>query len=101
MRQNWIFSVRYWQPQPEGPLPPIDRWAVVGLARASTVETALHLAKVPEELCVDIRTNEVVRDFVDGKLNPAVSGYYVHSEPRSERSWVVCIGSVHEVLADD
>ena len=96
--QNWIFSVRYWQPQPEGPLPSIDRWAVVGPARASTVEAALHLAKVPEELRADIRANEIVRDFIDGRLDPAKSGYYVHSEPRSDRSWVVCIGSVHEVL---
>lgn len=96
--QDWIFSVRYWQPQPEGPLPPIDRWAVVGPSRASTVEAALHLAKVPEELRADIRTNDVVRDFIEGRLDPDKSGYYVHSEPRSDRSWVVCIGSVHEVL---
>ena len=96
--RNWIFSVRYWQPQSEGPLPPIDRRAVVGYAHASTVETALHLAKIPEELRADIRANEIVRDFIDGKLDPAQSGYYVHSEPRSDRHWVVCIGSVHEVL---
>jgi hypothetical protein len=102
--QNWIFSVRYWQPQPEGPLPLIDRWAVVGPARASTVEAALHLAKVPEELRVDIRANEVVRAFIDGRLDPTKSGYIAESAPRREddwrshASWFICIGSVHEVL---
>ena len=104
---NWIFSVRYCPPQSEGPLPPIQRWAVVGPARASTVEAALHLAKVPEEARTAIRTHEVVRDFIDGRLDPEKSGYYLDSPPRSEPSWrtqdhwTVCIGSVHEVLVDD
>lgn len=102
--QNWIFSIRYCPPQLGGPLPAIDRWAVVGPARASTVEAALHLAKVPEELRAGIRANEVVRAFIDGKLDPAKSGYYVDSAPRREESWrahaswTICIGSVHEVL---
>jgi hypothetical protein len=102
--QDWIFSVRYWHPQQDGDLPPIERLAVVGPARASTVETALHLARVPEERRAEIRSNALVCDFVDGKLDPTKSGYYIDSPPRSEHSWrsqpswAICIGSVHEVL---
>ena len=103
--KDWIVSVRYCPPQSEGPLPPIRRWAVVGPASASTIEAALHLATVPEESRAAIRTNEIVRDFIDGKLDPDKSGYYIDSPPRAERawrsqpSWTICIGSVHEVLA--
>lgn len=97
--QNWIFTVRYWQQQ--GPLPSIDRWAVVGPARASTVEAALHLANVPEEARVEIRGHAVVRDFVDDRLDPDKNGYYVDGAStilQGPSAWVVCIGSVHEVF---
>lgn len=106
--QDWIFTVRYWQEQ-QAPLPAIDRHAVVGPARSSTVEAALHLAKMPEDLRVEVRTSAVVRDFVEGRLDPNKTGYYVQRNTAAERdltltaleeqrSWVVCIGSVHEVL---
>jgi len=101
----WIFSVRYCPPQAEGsPLPALNRWAVVGPARASTVEAALHFAKVPELYRVEIRGHQTVRDFVDDKLDPALHGYYVDSAVRREEdwrsfgSWTVGIGSVHQVL---
>jgi len=99
--QDWIFTVRYWQEQPQGPLPAIDRYAVVGPARASTVEAALHLAKMPEDVRAQIRSCDVVRDFVEGRLDPDRTGYYAHNPVKDDvnaRSWAVCIGSVHEVL---
>ena len=102
---NWIFTVRYCPPQPEGsPTLSLDRWAVVGPPRASTVEAALHLAKVPELYRVEIRGHQTVRDFVDGKLDPAMHGYYVDSPVRREEDWqsfaqwTVTIGSVHQVI---
>lgn len=97
-QRNWIFSVRYYEEQPA--LPPIERWAVVGPARASTVEAALHLAKIPERVRVEIRSNAVVRDFVEGRLDHDKTGYYTHSTAEASRaaSWAICIGSVHEVL---
>jgi len=101
---NWIFSVRFCPPSSDGNLPPLERWAVVGPARASTVEAALHLAKVPEHYRAEIRGHQTVRDFVDGKLDPQLHGYYVDSPVRREEdwrsfgSWTVGIGSVHRVL---
>ena len=64
--QSWIFTVRYWE---EGRSLDIDRWAVVGPGRASTVEAALHLASLPEEVRAQIRANSTVREFVDGLLD--------------------------------
>lgn len=91
--QHWIFSICY----AEG-----SRRAVVGPARSSTVETALHLAGVPEEVRAEIRADATVRLFVEGALDPGDPGYYTHSRvvdaPTAWRSWDVRIGSVHEVL---
>lgn len=96
-RRNWLFSVRYYEEQVA--LPPIERWAVVGPARSSTVDAALRLAKIPEAVRVEIRANAVVRDFVEGRLDPDKTGYYTHSPAEASRSsWAICIGSVHEVL---
>jgi hypothetical protein len=95
--EHWIFSVCYYEEQPQGSLPPIKRWAVVGPARSSTVEVALHLAKVPEKARSEIRSDETVRKFVDGMLDPEARGYYTDSAV-SAPTWIVCIGSVHEVL---
>lgn len=98
--QDWIFSVRYWTHRPEFP-PVVDRWAVVGPGRASTVEAALHLAKVPEEIRAEIRADTIVRDFVDGKLDRDKTGYYLQNDDivaDRQSSWLVCIGPVHEVL---
>lgn len=98
--QLWIFSVRYWTPQADK-RPHVDRWAVVGHGRASTVEAALHLAQVPEELRAEIRGHATVRDFVEGKLDPDRTGYYVEPPTREDKSspwWLVCIGPVHGVL---
>ena len=95
--QAWIFSVRYASP---GARLSSDRRAVVGPARSSTVEAALHLAGAPEHVRVQIRGCDVVRDFVEGRLDPEQSGYYTHNPAREDfsDSWAVCIGSVHEVL---
>jgi hypothetical protein len=96
--QSWIFSVRYWSPRP-AKAPDVHRWAAVGRASASTVEAALRLANVPEEIRVEIRSHAVVRDFVEDKLDPARTGYYVQPQPDLKSSeWLVCIGPVHEVL---
>ncbi len=90
-QQNWIFSVRYQK-----------RFAVVGPARVSTVEAALHLAAVPEETRAKIRAHAVVRDFVEGRLDPEEHGYYAsyysNDCTSSEIGWSLCIGSVQEVL---
>jgi hypothetical protein len=95
--QRWIFSVR----RSCRNVPGLRRTAVVGTARASTVEAALHLAEVPEHARSAIRSCQVVRDFVDGRLDPNKSGYYVAQRLDADRSseWIVCIGSVQEVLS--
>ena len=93
--QDWIFSVRFW---PDDNKCDFRRSAVVGPGRASTVEAALHLANVPETVRVQIRANETVRKFVEGTLDPEATGYYAPFPFPSNRSWIVCIGSVHEVF---
>ena len=92
--QDWVFSVRY--TSEDGQLGLRDRAAVVGPARASTVEAAIRQANVPEAIGAGIRTCEIVRDFVEGRLDPERSGYYT-----SGPSWAVCIGSVHDVLSNE
>ena len=96
--QDWIFSVRY---APSGARDH-SRHAVVGSARMSTVEAALHLARVPEDVRLQIRGCEVVRDFVEGRLDPDRGGYYTRNQNQTgdddSWAWCVCIGSVHEVL---
>jgi len=92
--QDWIFSIRY-RGEDERVM---NRRAVVGPARASTVETVLHLAGVPEETRAEIRADETVRKFVEGLLSPEESGYYAPSPFAASSPWLVCIGSVQEVL---
>ena len=92
--QDWLVSVRY---APEG-VRDFVRRAVVGAARSSTVEAALHLAAVPESVRAEIRAHQVVRDFVDGKLDHDSYGYYVPNPLPAASSWLVCIGPVHEVI---
>ena len=92
--QDWIFSVRY---APEGERS-FRRCAIVGPARASTVEAVLHLAEMPEPVRAEIRADETVRKFVDGGLDPDTSGYYAPCPVATASSWIVCIGSVHEVI---
>lgn len=92
--QDWIFSVRY---APEG-VREFCRRAVVGPARASTVEAALHLAGVPEDVRAEIRAAETVRQFVEGGLDPELTGYYVPCPVPASSSWLVCIGPVHGVI---
>jgi len=102
--QDWIFSVRYIRYVSPGDHRPHDRHAVVGPARSSTVEAALHLGEVPEHVRAQIRGCDAVRDFVEGRLDPNRSGYYTSGGYSGEQdddgsdSWAVCIGSVHEVL---
>jgi hypothetical protein len=93
--QDWIFSVRY---RPEGERD-LRRFAVVGPARASTVEAALHLAGTPERVRAEIRSNEVVRKFVEGALDPDASGHYAPCPLTAASDWIVCIGSIQEVLS--
>jgi len=91
---NWIFSIRY---APDG-VCDFSRWAVVGPAQLSTVERALDLARVPEAVRIEIRADATVRLFVDGALDFGERGYYAPCPFVTARSWLVCIGSVHEVL---
>lgn len=93
--QDWIFSVRCVREDARV----LQRCAVVGPARASTVEAALHLAGLPESVRAEIRADETVRKFVDGLLDPDQSGYYAPCPYPASRSWIVCIGSVQEVLS--
>lgn len=90
---NWIFSVRY---SSEGARN-FRRHAVVGPARSSTVEAALDLAGIPETIRAEIRADATVRLFVRGALDPEESGYYAPQPFPTSRSWIVCIGSVHQV----
>jgi hypothetical protein len=92
--QSWIFSVRYRTADERS----LRRTAVVGPAAASTVEAALHLAELPEEVRAEIRGDETVRNFVDGRLDPDESGHYAPCPVATASAWIVCIGSVHEVL---
>jgi hypothetical protein len=100
--QHWIFTVRYASEVAFDVRDRCRRRTVVGPARASTVEAALHLAGVPEAVRAEIRADETVRGFIEGTLDPEANGYYVlqpfpMSRPWAQ-SWVVCIGPVHEVL---
>lgn len=92
---NWIFSVRY---APEG-VRHFRRRAVVGPMGSQTVEAALALAEVPESVRAEIRADATVRMFVEGTLDPEESGYYAPEPLPTSRSWIVCIGSVHEVMS--
>lgn len=93
--QHWVFTVRYF---PEGTRD-AQRFAIVGPARASTVEAVLHLGSIPEAVRAEIRADAVVRKFVDGQLDPATTGYYAPCPVAASTSWLVCIGSVQEVLS--
>jgi hypothetical protein len=93
--QDWIFTVCYC---PEGESA-LRRHPVVGPARASTVEAALHLAGVPEPVRAEIRADEVVRKFVEGRLDPQKHGYYTRCPIGSSSGWVICIGSIQAVLS--
>lgn len=93
--QDWIFSVRLWL-DPETHV--MKRVVVVGPARASTVEAALHLAGAPEDLRAEIRADATVRKFVEGGLDPESNGYYVPCSSPTVWSWAVCIASIHEVI---
>lgn len=91
-KQYWIFSVRYC------PNTDLQRSAIVGSAGVATVEAALRLANLPEVVRVEIRADATVRKFVEGLLDSKESGYYVHSAVDASPLWLVCIGSVQEVL---
>lgn len=95
--QHWIFSVRYRTENGRS----LQRSAVVGPARASTVETALRLAGLLDDVCAEIRADATVRRFVEGLLDPDASGYHAPSPLTTASEWIVCIGSVHAVIRED
>lgn len=95
IERAWFFSLRLW-PEPEQPN--MTRVAIVGPARASTVEAALHIAGAPEDLRTKIRADTTVRKFIEDTLDPAANGYYMHSSTGATPEWVICIASVHEVI---
>ena len=91
----WFFSLRLWLDPGK---PDITRVAVVGPARPSTVEAALHLARAPENLRAKIRSDTTVRKFIEDTLDPMSNGYYMHSSTGASPEWVICIVSVQEVI---
>src|SRR4029077_8466170 len=91
----WIFSVRY---LPEG-VRDFFRRAVVGPAGSLTVETALHLAGIPEAVRVEIRSDPTVRCFIEGVLDFEKSGYYAPTPFLLSQPWIVCIGPVHATVS--
>lgn len=64
------------------------------------MEAALCLVGVPEAVCAEIRADATVRLFVEEALDHAESGYYAPQPFPMSRSWIVCIGPVHEVLTN-
>lgn len=92
--QNWIFSVRYVTAGSRD----FNRRAVVGPANADTVEAALNLAGVPEDIRTEIRADATVRCFLEGSLEPEGRGYYAPRLLPTNQSWLICIGAVHAVL---
>ena len=93
--QDWIFTVCYCPEEGDN----LRRHPVVGPARSSTVEAALHLAGASEPVRAQIRADETVRKFVEGRLDPQKHGYYTQSLIGASPSWVVCIGSIQVVLS--
>ena len=96
--QDWIFSIRYWTHTVGST---IQRYAVVGPGRASTV--AASPTGVPEDVRKQIRANDVVHDFVEGRLDPDKTGYYATSFPyavdaHATTSSAMFIGWVQEIL---
>jgi hypothetical protein len=112
---NWAVTVRY-APVP-GQRPPTRRHpgpedfilhTVVGPANAATVEAALDLVDAPEGVRVNIRENDVVRNFVEGKLVPnhpyphhINGGHYVSKAPGAQfEEWSIAFVFVTRVIAD-
>lgn len=93
--QLWVISVRY---RPEGARD-LRRCAVVGPARASTVEAVLHLAGIPEAMRAELRADALVRKFVEGALDPETSGYYAPCPLVAAADWIVCVGSIQAVMS--
>ncbi len=95
-KQQWIFSIHYND----------IRRAVVGPAGVTMVEAALDLVDASDDARADVRGCEIVRDFVEGRLDPGRRGYYHDSyggsyqNPKPGLSWCVCIGPVHEVMKE-
>ena len=95
--QNWAVTVRYAAPgsRPGNRRHPAPedfcRRTVVGPSEPTTVEALLDLLEVPDGVRARIRTNAVVRNFVEGKLVPdepyphhAVGMHYVSDAPDAQ-----------------
>lgn len=93
---RWIFSVRFCTEAVNART--LERRAVVGPASVATVEAALCLTTLSEGERAEIRGHAMVRKFVEGILDPT-DGYYVSNPFNSASRWLVCIGSVQEVIA--
>ena len=113
--QNWVVTGRYAAPgsRPGNRRhpPPDDfcRRSVVGPVEPSTVEAVLDLLNVPENFRVMIRANNVVRDFVEGKLVPdhpyphhMTGGCYVNSNTPDEQfvEWSIEFAFVTRMILD-
>jgi hypothetical protein len=112
---NWAVTVRYapapgWRPPTRRHPTPEDfiRHTVVGPAHTSTVEAVLELLDVPENVRLMIRANDVVRNFVEGRLIPnqpyphhAVGMNYVNNAPDAQLvEWTIAFEFVTRVIVD-
>jgi hypothetical protein len=112
---NWTVTVRYAgvpgsrpktrrHPSPEDFL----RRTVVGPASPLTVEAALALLDIPENVRVMIRAKDVVRDFVEGRLVPdqpyphhTVGMHYVSNAPDAQLvEWSIDFAFVTRVIVE-
>jgi hypothetical protein len=112
---NWAVTVRYAaapgsRPQTRRHPAPEDflRRTVVGPASVLTVEAALDLLAVPENVRTMIRAKDVVRDFVEGRLVPdqpypqhTVGMHYVSDAPDAQLvEWSIDFAFVTRVIVD-
>lgn len=98
MKQNWIFSVRYYSEDSKyAENWEISRSAVVGAACIATVEEALELVVLSDSVRSAIRRCDIVRRFIEDKISPSATGYY-HMGYTDGCPWTIGIGPVHKVL---
>jgi len=111
--QHWAVTARYaasgGRPGNRRHPPPEDfrRRTIVGPAAPATIEAVLDLLEVPENFRVKIRTDRVVKDFVEGRLVPdhpyphhMTGGCYVHAGTPKEQfvEWDLAFAFVTQIV---
>lgn len=112
--QHWAVSFRYAasggrpgnrrHPAPED----FHRRTVVGPAAASTVEAVFNALGAPEEVRAKVRASGVMRNFVEGRLDPDPAyphhtggRHYVSDAPDAQLvEWSVDFAFVTRVIVD-